>query len=158
MLSEELSVAALPLFEGLSVEDMEMIAPLFRRVTFPSGARVFSKGEEASDLYVLESGEVGICVPLHDGGYMDVATVQRGGIWGWSAALGRPVYTSAAICVTDVRVIATRGIELRRLMRKDNRLGVLLLDRMSQVVAHRFESFRAQLTRLLRTEDEADRS
>ena len=153
MLSEELSVAALPLFEGLSVEDMEMIAPLFRRVTFPSGARVFSKGEEASDLYVLESGEVAICVPLHDGGYMDVATVQRGGIWGWSAALGRAEYTANATCRNDTTALAVRGSDLRQLIQTQTHLGRRLVERMAQLAANRPNGLREQVMQLFEQPD-----
>ena len=149
---------AFPIFHGLTQRQLDLLAPMFWRASLPGGQLVFSQGDPANDIYLLESGEVALRFFPYDGGSLDIETIQPGGVFGWSAALGRPVYTSAAICVTDVRVIATRGIELCRLMRKDNRLGVLLLDRMSQVVAHRFESFRAQLTRLLRTEDEADRS
>ena len=156
MHSDEL--ASFSLFDGLSHKQLDLLAPMFWRASLPGGQQVFSQGDPANDIYVLESGEVVLRFFPYDGGSLDIETIRPGGVFGWSAALGRPVYTSAAICVADVRVIATRGSDLRRLMRKDKSLGVLLLDRMSQVVAHRFESFRAQLTRLLHTEDEAERS
>lgn len=148
MLSEELSVTALPLFEGLSVEDMELIAPLFRRVTFPSGTQVFSKGEEASYLYVLESGEVAICVPLHDGGCMDIATVQRGGIWGWSAALGRAEYTANATCRRETTALAVRGSDLRQLIQTQTHLGKQLVERMAQLARNRSDGLRDQVMKL----------
>jgi len=146
MLAEELP--ALSLFEGLGVDDLEVVAPLFRRVTFPAGARIFSKGEEATDLYVLESGEVVICVPLHDGGCMDVTTVQRGGIWGWSAALGRAEYTANATCRGETTALAVRGSDLRRLIQTQTHLGKRLVERMAQLAANRPNGLRDQVMQL----------
>ncbi len=155
MRSEEL--ASFSLFAGLSQKQLDLLAPMFWRANFSEGERVFSQGDPANHIYVLESGEVALRFFPYDGGSLDIESIRPGGVFGWSAALGREVYTSAAICVTDVTLIATPGNDLRRLMREHKALGVLLLDRMSQVVAHRLNSFRSQLSRLLRVEDEAEK-
>ena len=74
-------------------------------------------------------------------------------VFGWSAALGRPHYTSSAICLTSVKAIATNGSDLRRVMRGDKKMSAILIERMAQVVAHRLNSFRSQLKALLDAEE-----
>ncbi len=155
MLIEEL--AGLSLFEGLGRKQLETLAPLFWREAFSAGENVFAQGSEARNIYILESGKVVIRFRPDDGGSLDIETIRPGGVFGWSAALGRPAYTSSAICLTPVRAMATRGSDLRRVMRTDKELGLVLLERMAQVVAHRLEGFRVQLAKLFNVEVEAER-
>jgi CRP-like cAMP-binding protein len=52
-------------------------------------------------LYVLMDGQVAIRFKPHDGDWLTVTDVQAGGVFGWSAALGRRRYTSSAICLQE---------------------------------------------------------
>ena len=150
-------LAGFSIFAGLSPRQLAELAPIFWREQRAAGDHVFAQGDEALNIYIVVSGEIGLRFFPYDGGHLDIETIWPGGVFGWSAALGRPQYTSAAVCNTPVELIATRGADLRRLMRRDKQLGVLLLDRMAQIVAHRLESFRAQLVALLNVEAETDR-
>jgi len=152
MLTEELS--HFPLFKELTQEQLKKIAPVFWRVTLAAGETIFSQGDEARSVYVLESGEVVLRFFPEDGGSVDIETITKDGVFGWSAALGRPYYTSSAICLSPVKAIATNGIDLRRVMRGDKKMSAILIERMAQVVAHRLQSFRAQIHALLEKEED----
>lgn len=154
MLPEEL--ARLPLFAGLAPAHLALLAPLFRPVHFAAGAKAFAEGDAASFVYVLVSGDVTIQFRPSDGGCLDIARIRQGGVFGWSAALGRPVYTSSAVCGTPVETLAAQAAELRRVMLADAELGAVLLERMADVVVSRLEGLRAQLTTLLHAEDNHD--
>lgn len=151
MLVEELT--RLPLFAGLPPGHLAVVAPLFHSVSFPAGSKAFAEGDPAASVYVLVGGQVTIQFHPSDGGCLDIARIQPGGVFGWSAALGRPVYTSSAVCNTRVDALAARGVDLRNVMLADAELGAALLERMADVVVSRLEGLRAQLTTLLRGED-----
>lgn len=140
------------LFEGLRHEQLALLAPLLRRVVFPAGATPFTQGDTAGELYLLESGQVAIRTSPYDGGYMNIATIQPEGIFGWSAVLGRPRYTASAVCLIDAQALAIRGRDLRRVMRSDSELSSLLLERMAQIAADRSGGLRDQLTKLLQAD------
>ncbi|HLF26274.1 MAG TPA: cyclic nucleotide-binding domain-containing protein [Anaerolineae bacterium] len=146
MLTQEL--ARLPLFKGFQVRHLEQLAPLFHRVHFRAGTKVFNEGDRASELYLVEAGEVAIRLRPHDGGVLELSTAQPGSIFGWSAALNRLRYTSSAVCLTDVQALAIGGDDLREAMRADPELQALLFERLAQTVASRFESIRTQLVKL----------
>ena len=141
-----------PLFKGFTQKQLAALAPLFWRERLLANEYVFAQGNPAGNIYILENGSIVIRFFPYDGGSLDIETIQPGGVFGWSAALGRPHYTSAAICLTDTQVIAARGSDLRRVMWTDKELGAELLDRMSQIVAHRLDSFRTQLIKLMHEE------
>ena len=138
-----------PLIDGLEPSQLATLESLLHRETFRAGDVLFRQGDLASKLYVLESGEVVIRCRPEDGGSLDIATISPGGIFGWSAALGRARYTSSAVCKTDGRALAMRGEALRRIMSDDPRLGERVLEKLLAVVAGRFEGLRTQLKSLL---------
>lgn len=151
MLTEE--IAHFPLFKDLTQEQLKKIAPVFWRITLAAGETIFSQGDEARSVYVIESGEVVLRFFPEDGGSVDIETITKDGVFGWSAALGRPHYTSSAICLAPIKAIATNGNDLRRVMRSDKELSAVLIERMAQVVAHRLQSFRTQIHALLEKEE-----
>jgi len=137
-----------PIFTELTGEQLQVLAPLFGRQTYVVGETIFSEGEPARTVYILEAGEVTIQHSPEDGGGLDVATIRPGDAFGWSAILGRPTYTSAAVCRRTATALAASGSELRRVMREHPDVGVILFERMAQVVASRLEGLRSQLLAL----------
>jgi CRP-like cAMP-binding protein len=153
---EELS--GFSIFSGLAPQQLATLAPIFWRQEYEAGRHVFQQGDQALNIYIVESGEVVLRFRPYDGGSMDIETIWPGGVFGWSAALGRPHYTSGAQCNGVTMLLVTHGSDLRRVMRRDRELGVLLLDSMAQLVAHRLDSFRSQLMLLLHAESDPDHS
>jgi CRP-like cAMP-binding protein len=141
-----------PFFEGLSPAQLSRLGPLFSKLVFEAGDQIFAAGDFADVVYLVEEGRVAIRFPPQDGGWLTIATVLPGGVVGWSAALGRPRYTSSAVCLDKVRALALRGSELRELIHSDPGLGVALLSRLAETIAERVNGVQAQLTRIIHDE------
>lgn len=138
----------LPFFQGLSEDDLALLAPCFRTLRFRAGALIFDQGEAAEFFYLLVRGEVVIRYKPEDGPAITVARVRPGGVFGWSAAMGNPTYTSAAICESDSEALQIRGEALRSLCDNHPQAGKIILERLAAVVAERQKS-RQQVARLL---------
>jgi CRP-like cAMP-binding protein len=145
-------LTALPLFHGLSPAQLAQLAALLHLERFSAGAQVFAQGAPAAKVYVLVDGAVDLCLHANDGGTLTIAHIGVDGVFGWSAALGRGRYTSAAQCVTDCVALSLRGAALRALIREDEGLGNLVLGRMALTVAVRDTTPPRQLTRLIQDE------
>ncbi|MGD0612491.1 MAG: cyclic nucleotide-binding domain-containing protein [Anaerolineales bacterium] len=139
----------LAFFQGLSAADMKLLAPYFTPQSFPDGTTVFEQGDRAVFLYLVVKGEVVIRYKPEDGPRMVVTRVKPGGIFGWSAAMGNPCYTSAAECEMDSEVVHIRGSDLRRLCNEYPRVGEVILDRLAAVIAERKQSQQSHVTSLL---------
>lgn len=139
----------LPLFTGLDPHDLDLLADLLRLESYPAGATIFGQGDRASRLYVLLNGKVEIRFKPHDGETLTVTVIDDGGVFGWSAALGRKEYTSCAVCVEDSQVLHTEGSHLRELIEKHPNTGVVILDRLAAVIAERLRNTHAQVKSLL---------
>ena len=127
----------LAFFNGMQAADIQLLEPYFAPQTWVAGTVIFEQDDYAEYLYLVVSGEVTIHFKPHDGPIMTVTHVQPGGIFGWSAAMNNPAYTSGAVCSLDSEVLRIRGTDLRALCEKNPELGKIILDRLAGVIAER---------------------
>jgi CRP-like cAMP-binding protein len=138
------------LFSGFSDTQLQALARLFEREHLQAGVTVFAQDDPADRLYVLLSGRVAIRFKPHDGEILTVTEIATGGVFGWSAALGRRSYTSSAVCLEAGEALGLRGADLRRLCETQPDTGVVILERLAEVIAERLRSTHAQVVDLLR--------
>jgi CRP-like cAMP-binding protein len=136
-------------FEGLSTADLQLLAPFFAPQNFLAGTTIFEQGDRADFLYLVVTGEVTIRYKPDDGPEMLVTRVLPGGVFGWSAAMGNPVYTSGASCVRDVSTLRVRSSDLRMLIDKHPAVGKIILDRLAAVIAERKKRVHANVSAIL---------
>jgi CRP-like cAMP-binding protein len=146
---ERKSLEAIPLFQDLAPEHLELLATNFQCESFDANTVIFAQGDRAKKLYVLVSGKVGIEFKPHDGDLLTVAEIQEGGVFGWSAALGRSEYTSAAITRDESDTFSIKGDELHRLCEQYPETGVIILERLAGVIAERLQSTHTQVVKML---------
>jgi CRP/FNR family cyclic AMP-dependent transcriptional regulator len=140
----------IPLFDGLTREQLEPLANGFRSETFKAGSLVFSQGDPADRLYILISGKVAIKFKPPDGEVLMVAEVVDGGVFGWSSTLGRESYTSGACCMEDCETISISGQDLRIMCEEHPETGVIILERLAEVIAQRLRNTHTHVVEMLR--------
>lgn len=139
----------LPFFADFSEQEMNLLRPLFTPCEHPADTVLFEQGAPAEFLYLVISGEVLVSYKPYDGPHMPVNQVGPGGVVGWSAVLGSRRYTSAALTISECQMLRVRGHDLRQLFRQQPRLGALIKDRLTQAIAQRGPTARAQASALL---------
>lgn len=139
------------LFRGFTPTQRTDLAPVFSPVTFAAGETIFAQGDPAERVYVLENGLVALHFQPEDGERLAVATLHLESVFGWSAILDRPYYTSSAVCITRSRTITVPGEKLRALIRSQPELNIIL-GRMALDVADRQTDALAQIIHLINKE------
>lgn len=139
-----------PFFANLSTRQLALLKPLFMPCRCKEGDLLFEQGDLADVLYLVVRGEVVVRYKPEDGPEIIVARVKPGGIVGWSAALGSRHYTSGAICSADSELLCVRGSDLRRLCSQYPDTGIVVLERLADVIAERLHSTRNEVVTLLR--------
>lgn len=140
----------IPLFEGFSPEELELLDPIFIPYECFSGTVLFEQGEPAEYLYLVISGEVVIRYNPEDGDPLNIARVRPGGLVGWSAVIGRKLYTSSAYCEGHTQLLRLSSENLQLLCERYPETGLQLLDRLARVVADRLERTHPQVFSLLK--------
>ncbi len=141
----------LAFFSGLSTAEIQLLVPFFAPQTWVAGTVVFEQGDCAEYLYIVVSGEVTIRYKPDDGPVMNLTRIQPGGIFGWSAAMGNPTYTSGAVCALDSEVLRIRGGDLRLLCGRYPELGKVILERLSAIIAERQRGQQGRVNSMLAT-------
>lgn len=139
----------LPVFQGLTKAQLDIIRPLARVQRLTAGRMIFQQGEQARNLYILIIGEVTIRYKPYDGPALVVAQIRAGGVFGWSAALGHVLYTSSATCEVDGKACRINNNDLRALCEKHPDTGSVILDRLAANVAQRVTPRHNQIVHIL---------
>jgi CRP-like cAMP-binding protein len=150
------SFCQLPFFQGMNPEQLDLLRPLFVETDCHAGTVLFDQDDPAIHLYLVISGEVSIRFKPDDGDdAITIARVRDCGVVGWSALIGRRLYTSAAIVTQFSELLRTRGAELQSLCELHPETGLVLLDRFTAVIGERLRGshpeFQAILMNGLRT-------
>lgn len=143
------TVQSLPLFQGLDQKTLDLIIPRFEYETFSKEEVVFEQNDRAEKLYILVDGKVEIRFKPDDGEVLTVTEIEQGGVFGWSAALGRDVYTSCAVTVKKSSTFSVSGDELRHLCEQYPDSGVIILERLAEVIAQRLQKTHAHVVAML---------
>jgi CRP/FNR family cyclic AMP-dependent transcriptional regulator len=141
--------AQLSLFEGLDQDQIELLSPYFEDMWFSAGTVIFEQGELANCLYILLEGEVEVRYKPYDGPPLSVARITPGGVFGWSAALGRNEYTSGAQAGRDSQVVRVRNENLHKLCDTHPETGGVLLDHLAGVIAERLRNTHTSILAML---------
>jgi signal transduction histidine kinase len=140
------------LFEELTDAELDKIVGLCREKVFKAETVIFSEGEPASRLYIVEDGRVVLEMSLRIGsksgrhGVIDVIT--KGQAFGWWGGEAYPL-TMSARCVEKTKVIVIDAAGLWRLLEKEHSIGYKVMKRLVGVVSSRLRSSRDTLAHVL---------
>lgn len=102
-------IADLPLFQGLSAEDLDHIVGKARSQRVPKGQAIFDQDGEAHSFFLLLDGHVRVVKSTPDGHEIIVRYISPGELMGIAHALGRSTYPASAIAAVDCVVLAWPG-------------------------------------------------
>ena len=129
------------LFCELEDEAVQRVIPLCREERFDKGTIVFSKGDEAKTLFILQEGKISleyeIC-PQPDACQDTRILLDRpGDVMGWSSLVKPRRVTASAYCITDVRVIAIDSKGMNELMEQDSHIGFVVMKELAGMINYR---------------------
>lgn len=143
------ALAKFELFMWLTDEELEKVAALSREESFAAGISIIAEGGTATDLYMVEEGQVRVEMSLsvYPGLVQDslVEIIPKGEPFGWSAVIGSRVYTMTARAMEQVKVIALDGEKLLALFNKNPDIGFKVMEGLVSVVSQRVRSVKKTL-------------
>lgn len=139
----------LSIFEGLTDEQLDQINPLLNLRHYCADEMIFHQGDAAEKLFILLKGDVKIIFKPYDGPPMTVARITPGGIFGWSAVLGRKEYSSAALSTSNSEMFYILEKMIQSICELNNDTGIIFLERLAGVIAQRLNSTYTEILNML---------
>jgi CRP/FNR family cyclic AMP-dependent transcriptional regulator len=134
-----------PLFEGMTAADLELIAGCGSNVRFGDGEFLFREGDRADTFLVLRHGSVALETFVPARGPVTIETLEAGEVVGWSWLFHPYEWHFDARALSLVRATSFDGACLRGKCESDPRLGYDLMSRFAQVMIERLQWTRMRL-------------
>ncbi len=143
--SHEISI-----FQGFTAHQLELLDTAFEAFFLLRDTHVFEQGDVSEYLYILTSGKVIIRYKPYDGPPLTVATIGSGGVFGWSAALGRSHYSSGALVIEDCQGYRISKARLSVLCEEYPDTSGVLLKRLASLVNNKMDPTYAEILKILK--------
>ena len=121
-------IADLPVFAGLSMEELDELVREAQSVRYPKGANVFQQDDEAHSIFVLLHGHLRVFKLTADGQQVVVRYVSPGEVFGIAVAIGRTTYPATASAAVDSVALTWPSAAWPRLVAKHPALAVNTLQ------------------------------
>ncbi len=95
-------LGSIPLFEGLSREDLELLAHKVGERSFPAGTMIFNLGDPSDAMYIVADGHVNIHLPGEDSRRISLKDITRGEYFGELSLFDDKPRSASVLATTDV--------------------------------------------------------
>lgn len=136
---------AIKLLMALPPPQRERLMALAREVSFPEDTRIFESGGTADRFWVIRSGAVSLDQPVNALRPVTVASLGSGDLLGWSWLFPPHEWDFGAVAFSPVRAYEFDAGEVLRLCEEDPQLGLTLVRKVAEILAHRLEATRGKL-------------
>ncbi|MEP7261134.1 MAG: Rieske 2Fe-2S domain-containing protein [Usitatibacter sp.] len=124
------------LFRGLNPATLEKLATLASSESHPAGAVLYSPGDPAENIYVLDAGRVEFTIGRGEGAAPDGFMLKKGETFGWAALLeGYPQRIAGARCMEDSTLMRINGGAAIGVLEGDASAGFTVMRRLSGLIA-----------------------
>lgn len=138
------------LFEGLDRDTAREIAALGTSRVLLTGRSLFSLGDDASELYVVERGRIALTLPMEIGERdrdLPIDERRAGDIVGWSAVVPPYRFTLSAHAEEDSQVLALPREALLDYCVAHPQTGRVLTANVTAVIGHLLNVFQTMWLR-----------
>jgi CRP-like cAMP-binding protein len=123
-----------PMFSGLSAEELEQLSPLLQPWRYSKGEVIFHQGDVGTTLYIVRKGEVAIRLSSADGKERTLALLKRGDAFGEMALLDGEPRSTDAVARDEAHLLRLQREDFQRFVEARPRVSLSLLAEMSRVV------------------------
>ena len=139
------------LFKGLNVKQLQRLSKHFIEKGFQAEEVIFSQGEPARNLYILMEGEVTLGIKAK--GQIDITAYsanKKGEVFGLPCLIKPYQNNVSATCNKRTKVLCMHGETLRKLMKNNSKMGIEIMNKITETYLNRLNSTRAMITNLFK--------
>ena len=129
------------LFRDLPDQTLETITGFATSTTFEEGDNVYQLGDDADDLYFLDTGRIRFSLGVGNRPEASGSLILPGNVFGWAALLQeQPRRVATASCLEDSTLYVIPGEKILDLFDDEKAAGYLVMRRLATIIAGDFMS------------------
>ena len=123
------------LFSGVPDAVLERIAGIAQREEHAAGATLYTVGDPAGEIYVLESGRVNFAIGRGERTAPAGFALRKGEVFGWNALLEQyPQRIATATCLDNAAVLKINGKEMLRILGAEPAAGYTVMRHLASLI------------------------
>lgn len=122
----------IPLFQGMSSEQLQQIHQHSVERSYPKGAFIFHEGDHGEGFHFVISGKVKIVKGSDDGREHTIKIMQPGDVFAEVLLFTTLPYPATAVAAENCRVGIIKNTDLEKLILTNNQLALQLIKTLSQ--------------------------
>lgn len=126
-------LAQVPLFATLGTEDLQRLSSRLTPHHRERGEFIFHQGDEGTELFIIQTGEVTIRLSSPDGREVSLALLQPGAAFGELALLDGAPRSTDAVAHTETSLLGLRREDFRHFLTERPQVMMPLLANMSRL-------------------------
>jgi uncharacterized membrane protein len=123
---------SIPLFEGLSEEDLGALARALEIRTFKAGSMIFEYGDAGDAMYIVDSGDVNIHLPGDGSNRISLKDLARGEFFGELSLFDEKPRSASALATTDAVLLELDRPTLENYLERRPRAAMAILRTTSE--------------------------
>jgi CRP-like cAMP-binding protein len=138
-------LAAHPLLADLDRAHVEALLPHARAEFVPPGRHIVQEGAPATDLHLIETGDVVLETYVPGRGPVRIETLHAGDVLGWTPLVDATTWRLDARVLTATEMIVLDAAGVRAVCDADPATGYALYKRLLPIVVDRLQHTRLRL-------------
>ncbi len=148
MQSKSKAIKTIHFFQGLTDDELELVANLCQEHTFGVGELCQTEGQATNRIHLILKGRVGTVVRIPNITYLNseiiLDVLHEGDVFGWSSLIkGTPWSTLRTL--DQVEVLYINATDLLDLCEKNNHIGYIIMRNLSSLIASRLRRNRMSI-------------
>ena len=142
---DALGLNEIELFRGRKAQTLAALEQAMEKRSYQAGEKIFARGEDGDELFLIRRGAVRIMLPLSDKQSHHLGTFGRGAFFGEMAFLDGEVRSADAVAFTDTELYVLSRRTFDALAEDHKKLGLGLMEGLASVLASRLRYTNAEL-------------
>ena len=135
-------IQQISVLKGMGKEHLKVLLPLITPCYHQPMKVVFAQGEPAVSVFFLAEGQVALSYKPYDAASTRLAQIDPGGVFGWSAVLGKKSYSMTATTLEECVSYGIRGKDLYNLCQNCPETGIMVIENLAGAIAEPYHSTR----------------
>jgi CRP-like cAMP-binding protein len=134
-----------PFLKDLDSHQQRLLADCAMDKNFAAGELIFREGDPANRFYLIVEGKVALESYVQDRGRVEVQTIGKGDVLGWSWLFPPYYWQFDARALEPTKAIFFYATPLREEAENDHELGYELYKRFAEIMLKRLQATRRRL-------------
>ena len=122
---------SIPMFDGLSEDDLGSLANALDMRTFAAGTEIFAQGDIGYSMYIVATGDINIFLPGEESRRVSLKDISRGEFFGELALFDEKPRSASALATTDTVLYELKRATLAAFLEHHPSAAMAILRTMS---------------------------